>query len=321
MIALILRRLLVLPLVLAGVAVTTFLIAAVSPFDPIAAYVGNETPISRQTREEIARAWGLDKPLAAQMLGWLGRVVQGDLGYSRLQGGKPVAQIIRERIGPSALLVGSALGLVLVGGLVVGTLAAAYRDSWFDWLVRAVCHFSIASPSFWIALLFLLVFSVQLGWLPGAGIADPRAAEGGRIDLRRLVLPMLSLAFTQQAWFTMFVRNTVLDLLREDYIRFAQAHGKSWLAIVFRHALPNALIPFVTLIGVHLSEILGGTVLVESIFAWPGLGTLTRDAALGVDIPLLMAITLGASFLVVMGNLLADVAYRVLDPRVREGRL
>jgi peptide/nickel transport system permease protein len=317
MLGLVARRLAVLPVVLFLVAAMTFGMASLSPYDPVDAYVGVESGVSAATKADVARAWGLDEPVYEQFGIWLANVLQGDLGTSRIAGGQPVADELLSRAGPSVVLVGGALALVLAGGLVFGVLAAAFRGSPFDWAVRTWCHFTTAAPSFWIALLALYVFSVELGWLPAGGTSDIRAVGGG-LDLEHLVLPMLCLALTQVAWFTLFVRSTMLEVLREDHVQFARAQGLGERAVLLSHALRSALIPFVTLVGTHLSELIGGTVLIESVFGWPGLGLLTRDAALGVDLPLLVAITLGASVLVVLGNLMADVLYRVLDPRVRE---
>ena len=197
------------------------------------------------------------------------------------------------------------------------SLAAALRGTVVDWLIRTLSYFSTAAPSFWVGLLALYVFSIELGWLPAGGTSDPRSAGSGGVDLAHLILPMAVLALTQYAWFTLFVRNTLLEVLREDHVQFARAHGIGEVAVLLRHALPTALIPFVTLAGVNLAELVGGTILIESIFGWPGLGLLALDAARGEDIPMIVGITLAASVLVVLGNLLADVAYRVLDPRVR----
>ena len=207
---------------------------------------------------------------------------------------------------------------MLVGGLVFGVLAAALRGTVVDWVIRTLSYFSTAAPSFWIGLLALYVFSIELGWLPAGGTSDPRSAGGSGVDLEHLILPMAVLALTQYAWFTLFVRNTLLEVLREDHVQFARAQGIRETAVLLRHALPSALIPFVTLAGVNLAELIGGTILIESIFGWPGLGLLALDAARGEDIPMIVGITLAASVLVVLGNLLADIAYRVLDPRVRE---
>ena len=175
-----------------------------------------------------------------------------------------------------------------------------------------------AAPSFWVALLLLQVFAVQLRWLPAGGTNDLRAPTSGTLDLRYWILPVLTLAVTQQSWFTLFVRNSLLEISREDYVQFSRAHGMDELAVLFRHALPNALLPFATLIGSHLGELMAGSILVETIFDWPGLGNLAQRAGLSADLPLLLGITLLGSFFVIAGNLLADLLYRVLDPRIRE---
>jgi len=318
MLKLIAGRLAALPVILLVVAAVTFGLVAASGFDPVDAYVGVESGISQDAKQEIAKSWGFDEPIYQQFGRWLANVAQGDLGNSIAKGGQPVAGEISARAGATALLVGGALALTLVGGLVFGVLAAAFRGGPFDWVVRGLCFFNVAAPGFWIGLLALYLFSIKLGWLPAGGTSDVRSSGDSGVDLQHLLLPMCTLALTQYAWFTLFVRNTLLEVLREDHVQFARAQGIGEAALLLRHALPSALIPFVTLIGTNLAELIGGSVLIESVFAWPGLGLLTKDAALSVDIPLLVAITLLASVLVVLGNLLADVLYRVMDPRVRE---
>jgi peptide/nickel transport system permease protein len=315
---LIARRLAVLPLILLAVATVTFALTEISPFDPVEVYVGAENNVSAERKAEIAHAWGFDQPVYEKFGRWIYNLAQGDMGNSIVAGGQPVAGEIASRASASIALVGGALALVLAGGLVFGVLAAAFRGTLFDWLVRTLCYFNTAAPSFWIGLLALYVFSIELGWLPAGGTSDPRAVEAGGVDLEHLILPMVILALTQYAWFTLFVRNTMLEILREDHVQFARAQGIGELAVLLRYALPNALIPFVTLIGTHLAELIGGTILIESIFGWPGLGLLALDAARSEDIPMIVGITLCASVLVVLGNLLADVTYRIIDPRVRE---
>ncbi|QBI19940.1 ABC transporter permease [Egibacter rhizosphaerae] len=315
---LVVRRLLVLPLVLVAVAAMTFGLVAVSPYDPMDAYMAAAGSVSPETAERIARVWGFDVPTHEQFGRWLANVLRGDLGHSRLLGGQPVGEQLLARLGPSALLVSTALALVLVGGLAAGTLAAAFHGSWFDWLVRMASYVSVAAPSFWIGLLLLWVFAVWLGWLPAGGAADLRGDTLPAISLRHLVLPAVTLASMQFGWFAMYVRNQLLEVLGEDYVRFAEANGLSRLAVLFRHALPNALLPFVTLSGAHLSELIGGAVLAETVFGWPGVGNLAVEAATVVDLPLLVAITLAGSVLVIVGNLAADLTYRVIDPRIRE---
>ncbi len=318
MLKLIVRRLAVLPLILLAVATVTFALTEISPFDPVEAYVGAESNVSAQNKAEIAHAWGFDQPLYERFGRWIGQLAQGDMGNSIVAGGQPVAGEIASRAGASIALLGGALALVLIGGLVFGVLAAAFRGTVFDWFVRTMCYFNTAAPSFWVGLLALYLFSIELGWLPAGGSSDPRAVEAAGVDLEHLILPMVVLSLTGYAWFTLFVRNTLLEVLREDHVQFARAQGIGEVAVLLRYALPNALIPFVTLVGTHLAELIGGTILIEKIFGWPGLGLLTFDAAINEDIPLIVGITLCGCVLVVLGNLLADVLYRVMDPRVRE---
>jgi len=315
---LIARRLAVLPVILLAVAAMTFVLTEISPFDPVQAYVGAENSVSVEHKQEIAHAWGFDQPIYERFGRWISNLAQGDFGNSIVAGGQPVAGEITSRLGASVALVAGALAIVLIGGLVFGVLAAHFRGTAFDWLVRTLCYFNTASPSFWVGLLALYVFSIELNWLPAGGSSDARAVDAGGIDLEHIILPMIVLALTQYAWFTLFVRNTLLEVLREDHVQFARAQGIGEVAVLLRYALPNAMIPFVTLVGTNLAELIGGTLIVESIFGWPGLGKLSLDAALGEDLPMLVALTLAASGLVVLGNLLADVLYRVMDPRVRE---
>jgi peptide/nickel transport system permease protein len=316
------KRLAVLPAVLLLVAVMTWGLAWASPFDPAEAYVAGLVGPgqSNQALEEAYRqAWGLDEPVPAQFVNWLGNLLTGDLGVSRMIPGQEVSAIIGSRLGAS-VLVATALALVLAGSLIMGVLAARFRDSAFDWFVRTVSYTNAFAPSFWVALLAIYFFSVWLGWLPATGAADLRSAGGSTVDLAHLVLPAVTLALTQHGVFTLYVRSTVLEMMREDHVRFARAQGASETSALFRHALPNSLVPYVTLIGTHIPELIGGSVLIETVFAWPGLGSLTVAAARAVDLPLLLAIVLAGAVLVVFGNLVADLLYRVVDPRVREAR-
>lgn len=321
MIGVIGRRLAALPLILFTVALLVFLLAWASPYDPAEAYVQGAVAgdaLTPELREQFERAWGLEDPMPVQFLNWLGNLLQGDLGESRYLSGAPVVDALLDRAYPSLVLLGSALAVVLVGALLAGVAAAAFRDTPLDWLIRTSAYAATFVPSFWVALLAVFVFAVQLDWLPAAGASDLRASDGGRVEFRHLLLPMLTLALTQHGWFTLYVRDTLLEVLRDDYVRFAEAQGIGRVSVLFRHALPNALIPFVTLIGTHIPELIGGSILIESVFGWPGLGNLTRQAAIAVDIPLLMAIVLVGAVLVVLGNLTADLLYRVIDPRIRE---
>lgn len=315
----ILKRLASLPLILFAVAAITFMLVAASPFDPATSYaesLGGEG-VSTEVRDAYTTRWGLDDPMPVQFGRWVTNIATGDLGHSHLYNGRPVSEVIGERLALSALLVGVALALVLVGSLVLGTLAARFRDTPIDHGVRMLAYASTFAPSFWIGLLLIVIFGVELGWLPTGGTGDPRT--GGGLELRYLILPAITLAINQQGWFTLFVRTSVLEAMSSDYVRFARSQGASRTGALLRDALPNSLLSYVTLIGTHIPELIGGTILVETIFGWPGLGDLARRAAVAVDLPLLLAIVLGGALLTVLGNLFADLAYRVVDPRVREG--
>lgn len=317
------RRLAVLPLILLAVAAITFLLVWVSPYDPATAYAsaaaGSEG-VSREVQQTYVERWGLDESMPTQFGRWLTNVAGGDLGSSHLFNGRAVTSVIGERLLLSTTLVGVALGLVLVGSLVFGTLAARFRDSALDHGVRMVAYTSTFAPSFWIGLLLIVVFGVELGWLPTGGTSDPRGLDAPLVELRYLVLPAVTLALNQQGWFTLFVRTSVLEAMGSDYVRFARAQGASATGALVREALPNSLRAYLTLIGTHVPELIGGTILVETVFGWPGLGDLARRAAIAVDLPLLLAIVLGGAVLTVLGNLFADLAYHLTDPRVREVR-
>lgn len=274
MLKLVARRLAVLPVILLAVATLTFALVEISPFDPVRAYVGAETNIDPERRAEIEHAYGFDQPVYERFGRWLGQLVQGDLGNSIVAGGQPVADEIASRASASIMLVGGALLIVLVGGLIFGVLAAAFRGTFFDWLVRTLCYFNTAAPSFWIGLLALYVFSIELGWLPAGGTSDPRAVDAGGVDLSHLVLPMIVLALTQYAWFTLFVRNTLLEVLREDA---AIGGGAGRLRLARRHYLPH-LMPAV---GLAFVLTVPHAIFHESAYSFLGLGLEPHRASLG----------------------------------------
>ncbi|MFD0477180.1 ABC transporter permease [Nonomuraea thailandensis] len=226
--------------------------------------------------------------------------------------------MIGERLGWTLLVVGCALVVMLVAGLAVGTLAAWRRDSWLDRLVTGTAFTNEAAPVFWVGLLAIWVFSVTLGWLPAGGLTDAAATAVTLPDLaRHLVLPVGVLAFSQSSWLLLFVRESVIGVLREDFVTGARARGLRGRTVLVRHALRSALLPFITIMGARVPELVTGAILVESVFSWPGVAGTTIKAALAVDFPLLAALTLLATLAVVAGNLLADLAYTVADPRVR----
>ncbi|GGS68588.1 ABC transporter permease [Planobispora rosea] len=311
------RAAMAVPLLLA-VTFAMFALAKASPFDPVRQYLGDRAmTTSPEIAAQIRANWGLDRPLVEQYATWLGNLVTGDLGESRSLR-LPVTQVIGERLGWTLLVVGCALVLMLVVGLVAGTLAAWRRDSWLDRLVTGTAFANEAAPVFWVGLLVIWVFAVKLGWLPAGGLTDAASATVTLPDLlHHLVLPVAVLAFSQSSWLLLFVRESVIGVLREDFILGARARGLRSRTVLVRHALRSALLPFITIMGARVPELVTGAILVEAVFSWPGVAGTTIKAALAVDFPLLAALTLLATVAVVLGNLLADLAYTVADPRVR----
>ncbi|WP_238005829.1 ABC transporter permease [Dactylosporangium sp. AC04546] len=312
------RRLLVAVPVLAATSMGMFVLGAASPYDPAQQYAG--AAAFTATEENLAQLranWGVDDPLPVQYWRWITNLVQGDLGWSTSRH-EPVAAVLAERAGWTLLLVGLALALVLAVSLVLGTVAAYRRGGWLDRGLRAGAYAVEAMPVFWLGLAAITAFALALGWFPAGGLTDV-AADGvhpGDVA-HHLVLPVTVLAVSQVPWFLLFVRDAVADSLRDDYVLAARARGLPGRVVLFGHAMRTALLPFLTLVGTHLPELVGGAVLVETVFSLPGLGAVTVQAALGSDFPLLAATTLVTTAVVLTANLLADLAYTAADPRVR----
>ncbi|MFO7250503.1 MAG: ABC transporter permease [Actinomycetales bacterium] len=307
----------VVPLLLV-VTAAMFALAKASPFDPVRQYLGERALVtSPEIREQIRANWGLDRPLAEQYLTWLGNLLTGDLGESR-SFHRPVAEVIGERLGWTMLVTGAAIVLMLAAGLVLGTLAAYRQGSWADRLLTGIAYASEAAPVFWIGLIAIWIFSVTLGWLPAGGLTDAGSATVtvGEVA-RHMILPVAVLAFSQSSWLVLFVRESVIGALREDFVIGARARGLRERTVLAGHALRSALLPFLTLLGARIPELVTGAILVESVFSWPGVAGTAVRAALAVDFPLLAALTLLATVAVVLGNLVADAAYVIADPRTR----
>lgn len=305
------------PLLLA-VTFGMFVLAKASPFDPVRQYLGDRAMVtSPEIMAEIRANWGVDRPLLEQYTTWLGNLLQGELGESRSLR-LPVTQVIGERLGWTLLVVGCALVVMLAIGLILGTLAAWRRDSWLDRALTGGAFATEAAPVFWVGLLAIWVFAVSLGWLPAGGLTDAAATEVTFTGLlRHLTLPVLVLAVSQSSWLLLYVRESVIGVLREDFVLGARARGLRERTVLVRHALRSALLPFITIMGARVPELVTGVILVEAVFALPGVAGTTIKAALAVDFPLLAALTLLATIAVVLGNLLADLAYTLADPRVR----
>ena len=311
------RRLLAAVPVLAVTSIGMFALGAASPMDPARQYAGAAAfTMSQENLDQIRTNWGVDDPLPVQYLRWVGNLARGDLGWSTSLH-QPVADVLRARAGWTLLLVGLTLALVLIASLALGTLAAYRRNSAFDLATRGTAYAIEAMPVFWIGLAAITVFALRLGWFPAGGLTSIEASGTTVGDVtRHLVLPVCVLAVSQSPWFVLFVRDSVADALTSEHVLAARARGLSGTTVLVGHALRTALLPYLTLVGTHLPELVGGAVLVETVFSLPGLGAVTVQGALGSDFPLLAAVTLVTTVAVLSANLLTDLAYAAADPRV-----
>ncbi len=311
------RRLLgIIPLLL-GITVLVFLLVNAVPGNPVGEYILN--PGTRpEDVERIKRSLGLDQPLYKRYFTWLGNVVQGDLGRS-MKTFTPVLDDILARLPNTLKLTVAAFVLALLFSIPVGVYSAVRRNSWFDNIATVVSVAGVSIPRFWFGLILILVFAVRLGWFPSGGVASIRGDSGVIDQLKHLIMPAITLAIAEMAGWTRYIRGQMLEVIRQDYIRTAAAKGLRERVVIFRHALRNALLPLVTLFGLAIPEFFSGALIIETIFSWPGIGRLTFDAAVSRDYTTIMGTVLISSILVILGNLLADVSYGLLDPRVKQG--
>jgi len=319
-----LRRVLQIPPLLLGISLLTFLIFYLSPVNPTIAYLGLIT-VQKMTPEDVAKVekqLGLDKPVQVRYLVWLERIVQGDWGYSHIKK-RPVLDVILERFPATLLLTVTGYSMSALLGMLLGLVSAIRAGSRIDAALNGLNYVIYSTPTFLVALLAMLVFAVWLGWLPSSrmvSVDTPTSAWPLLLDrIHHLILPASVLALSHMAVFYTYIRSSLLEAMQEDYILTARAKGLQESAVILRHAFRNSLLPFITQIGISLPLLIGGSVVVESIFAWPGIGKLTYDAALRADYMLLMGLVLFTSLLVILGNLLADIAYAMADPRVKYG--
>jgi len=307
------RRLLIGIPVLLGVTVINFFIINLAPGSPADLYL---SPTS--TPEDIARteaALGLDQPVYVQYLRWLGQLFQGDLGMS-FQNREPVTALIGDRIGPTLVLMGTSLIVAYLIAIPIGIFAARKKNTAADYGVVGASFLGISVPHFFLGLAMIYVFALVLGWLP-TGNMITLGRGGGFVDrLEHLILPVAVLATAIAANMVRYVRSSMIDAFAQDYIRTAKAKGLGGFTITNKHALRNALTPVVTVIGVDLSTLIGGAIVTEQIFQWPGIGLLTIQSIGSRDYSVLMGINLIAAVAVFTANLLTDVAYAVVDPRV-----
>nr|PZN73363.1 MAG: peptide ABC transporter [Pseudomonadota bacterium] len=310
----IMRRLVLLVPVLFGITLLVFSMIHLIPGDPVTVILGSEyTP---ETAQVLREQLGLDRPLHIQYLDWMGNVLRGDLGYSIFPfggvkySGEPVLNLIKARLPVTLSLTVGTMILALLVGVPLGMIAAVKRNTVTDNVMRIVAMIGISMPVFWFGLLLIMVFAMRLRWLPASGnftTAGPQA----------LIMPVITLGIAQAALITRMTRSTMLEVLGEDYIRTARAKGLRERAIYYRHALRNALIPIIPVAGFQFGALLGGAVLTETIFTMPGLGRLLVDSVFRRDYPVIQGCVLVITLFFVLTNLIVDVLYAFLDPRIR----
>lgn len=273
----------------------------------------------RVTPADIARleeAWGLNQPLLTQYTRWLSSMLAGDWGWS-YRTGLPVLEMIAQRLPQTLQLMITSYLLAAVVAIPIGIFSAIYRYSIFDYFATGFAFMGVAIPSFWFAVMMQLLFSVRLGWLPSAGMATI-GLDYSLVDrLRHMIMPVIVLALINMASWSRYMRSSMLEVVSQDYVRTARAKGLSQRAVIYRHALKNALIPVATIMGLDLPVFFGGAALTETIFAWPGMGQLFVESVFSRDYPILMGVLMLTAVLVVLGNLLADLTYGLLDPRIQ----
>ena len=310
-------------LLMLAVGLVVFALVSMSPIDPVQANVGQAAYVnmSEAKRAQLASYWGGDVPFWERFANWAGALLQGDMGTS-LRFNAPVSEVIAHRAANSLALMGIAWLLSGVLGFALGVAAGARRGGALDRVVCSYCFLLASTPTFWLGLLILMVFAVQLGWFP-IGFSVPIGVSAADVTLadavHHLILPALTLSVTGVANIALHTREKVVDVLESDYVRFARARGESELSVIVHHGLRNVALPAVTLQCAFISEIFGGSVLVEQVFSYPGLGQAAVTAGLGGDVALLAGIALVSAALVFGGNLLANILYGVLDPRMRVG--
>ncbi len=302
--AYLLRRLIQSALILLGVAFITFFLLYVLPADPVRQIAGRSaTP---ETVANIRRELGLDQPFLVQFLRYLWALLHGDFGRSYLQKTQ-VAELIASRLPATLLLMAAGIFCELALGITMGIVASLTKGRLTDQILMMTSFVTVSAPQFVVSLLLLYVFAVQLSWFP----------VGGYGTFRHLVLPAVTLGILGSGWYARMMRSSMIEVLAADFIRTARAKGLTRSRVVLRHALPNAILPIIAMIGIDIGVFMGGVVVVESVFAWPGIGQLAWQAIQRIDIPIIMAVTLVSAVAIVLGNLAADVITPFIDPRIK----
>lgn len=305
---------------LVAVCMIAFTLISMSPVDPVQAYVGAGTAVSPEQRENIAEFWGLNESPTQQFISWGQAILKGDFGTSLIYR-KPVISVIGERFKSSIGLMGVAWLLSGVIGFVLGVIMGVWKDRLPDRIIKTICLVLSSTPTFWIGLLFLMIFAIWLGWFP-VGLSVPAGLLAAEVTIAdkiyHMILPAITLSLTSFATVALHTREKMITVLSSDYVLFARTRGENELNIVKNHGVRNIIVPAITLQFASLSELFGGSILVEQVFSYPGLGQAAVQAGLRSDVPLLLGVTIFSALFVFVGNSLANIIYNLIDPKMRE---
>lgn len=301
------------------VCIASFWLVANSPIDPVRAYVG-EMSIQPEQRAKLEAYWGVNVPAHEKLINWGKNILKGDFGISLIYR-IPVIDVIKERFTASLTLMGIAWLFSGVLGFILGIVAGAKKGTFIDKVIKYYCYVLLATPTFWFALILLMIFSVYLGWFP-VGLSVPIGVTNENITfydkIQHLILPALTLSLLGVAQIAMFTREKLIEIMTNDYILFAKARGEKKKDIILRHGIRNIALPAITLQFLSFSELFGGATLVEQVFSYPGIGQATVAAGLNSDVPLLLAIVIFSTLFVFSGNMIADLIYQLVDPRIKQ---
>ena len=311
----VLKRLLTAVVAFFGITIIAYVLATLMPGSPLDLLIQPESGITKEELEVIRHRMGLDRPVYVQYFYWLLNLLRGNLGVSYSQH-RPVWELISSRIGPTLLLSLSAMGVAMLVSIPLGMIAGYKSYSGWDYGSTILAFVGQAAPNFFVAMLLIYVLAVHLKLLPVSGMYTSGGARTIPDMLRHLCMPCLAIAFQHIGIYTRQMRNSVVECLTDDYVRTARAKGMNEKVVLFRHVLRNALLPLVTQAGLSLGMLVGGAIITEQIFSWPGMGTLMLKAIQGRDYPLIMGITVVIAVMVLIGNILIDLIYRLLDPRI-----
>lgn len=314
MVSYLVKRFLIALPVLLGVTIISYGIISLAPGDAVDLMV--DPNMSASDLEQMREHLGLNDPIPVRYGKWLGQLLQGNLGYSYLNG-QPVAERIGERMGPTLMLSTFSLIIAYLVAIPVGVISATRQYSWVDYLSSVIALIGVSIPNFFLGIGLIYIFALKLDMLPVSGMYT-LGADKSLIDLiKHMILPAIVLGTGTMGQVTRYTRSAMLEVVRQDYVRTARAKGVSQAMVTYKHALRNALIPVITLLGLQIPNLLGGAIITEQIFSWPGMGRLTIEAISGRDYPVLMGLNLMAAILVIFGGLLSDLLYSLADPRIR----